>query len=240
MRTFIKFRPYIILVFSCIFIFIGCNNDELNEDLNNEKLVDNITGASVGKYQQLNFEEASGFVNKITSKKPSKKGNGVGTLNVNSDFLAGIDANSLVFEDVENTKHKIPTIKAHLKYPEVESKVFLVKVKDNVLGFLMNKVEEKSIDDEHFSGIIGITDLSGKFVNGYRLKNGKFVSQFVVSNKQVDVSTENSLKSKTLSYKTRTDPEKGWTSGVIMLDEVIVIEEDYSSGGDGTAGLIPS
>ena len=33
----------------------------------------------------------------------------------------------------------------------------------------MNIVEDKSINDEDFSGIIGITDLSGKFVNPYRL-----------------------------------------------------------------------
>lgn len=238
MRKVIKFRPHIFLVFSCIFIFIGCNNDELNEDLPDEEVIENITGASIGKYQQLSLDEVTGFVDEIELNKPLKDGSDMATLNTDSDFLVGLDASSLAFEQVEGAALKIPTIKARLKYPEVSSKIFVVKVKDSTLAFLMNIVEDTSITDEHFSGIVGITDLSGNFVNGYRLKNGEFVTQFMVAKKQQQKDSIDTSKN-TLSFTTRTDPKKKWMSGTIQLAEVSVYapEEPSNSGGGSYGGL---
>ena len=201
MRTFIDFKLLLIVFVS--FIFVNCDSEDVIDDIPNEAASENITGAPFGKYQQLNFEEALGYVNEIKPEKPSNEGDGLGTLNASSDFLVGVDANSLVFEDVENTAHKIPTLKARLKYPEVESTAFLIKVQDTVLGFLMNKIDDKSIDGEYFSGIIGITDLSGNFVNGYRLKNGEFISQFVISKKQKAKDSIGTTQS-SRSFTTRT------------------------------------
>ena len=65
MRKVIKFRPYIFLVCCCAFLFVSCNSDELNEDLPNEEVIENITGASFGKYQQLSIDEVTGFVDGI-------------------------------------------------------------------------------------------------------------------------------------------------------------------------------
>ena len=238
MRKVIKFRPHIFLVFSCIFIFIGCNNDELNEDLPDEEVIENITGASIGKYQQLSLDEVTGFVDEIELNKPLKDGSDMATLNTDSDFLVGLDASSLAFEQVEGAALKIPTIKARLKYPEVSSKIFVVKVKDSTLAFLMNIVEDNSITDEHFSGIVGITDLSGNFVNGYRLKNGEFVTQFMVAKKQQQKDSIDTSKN-TLSFTIRTDPKKKWMSGTIQLAEVSVYapEEPSNSGGGSYGGL---
>lgn len=238
MRKVIKLRPHIFLVFSCIFIFIGCNNDELNEDLPDEEVIENITGASIGKYQQLSLDEVTGFVDEIELNKPLKDGSDMATLNTDSDFLVGLDASSLAFEQVEGAALKIPTIKARLKYPEVSSKIFVVKVKDSTLAFLMNIVEDTSITDEHFSGIVGITDLSGNFVNGYRLKNGEFVTQFMVAKKQQQKDSIDTSKN-TLSFTTRTDPKKKWMSGTIQLAEVSVYapEEPSNSGGGSYGGL---
>ena len=235
MRTFIDFKLLLIVFVS--FIFVNCDSEDVIDDIPNEAASENITGAPFGKYQQLNFEEALGYVNEIKPEKPSNEGDGLGTLNASSDFLVGVDANSLVFEDVENTAHKIPTLKARLKYPEVESTAFLIKVQDTVLGFLMNKIDDKSIDGEYFSGIIGITDLSGNFVNGYRLKNGEFISQFVISKKQKAKDSIGTTQS-SRSFTTRTAPiEDRWRSGTIMLDEVVVTERRRSRYGSGSKGL---
>lgn len=238
MRKVIKFRPYIFLVCCCAFLFVSCNSDELNEDLPNEEVIENITGASFGKYQQLSIDEVTGFVDGIEFNKPLKDGSGMTALNAGSEFLVGLDASSLAFEQVEGAELKIPTVKARLKHPEVRSKIFVVKVKDSTLAFLMNIVEDKSINDEDFSGIIGITDLSGKFENGYRLKNGEFVSQFVVAKAQQKKDSVGVTK-KTLSYTTRTVPKKKWMSGTIQLSEVSVYapEEPSNSGGGSYGGL---
>ena len=156
MKKFLDFKLLVIVFAS--FVFVNCNSDELNEDLPNEEVIENITGASFGKYQQLNLEEALGFVNDIKLERPYK-GGGMGVRNADSDFLVGVDAGSLAFEAVEGTELKIPRLKARLKSTEVESSMFLIKVQDSTHGFLMNIVKDKDITDEDFSGIIGITDL---------------------------------------------------------------------------------
>ena len=235
MKKFLDFKLLVIVFAS--FVFVNCNSDELNEDLPNEQVIENITGASFGKYQQLNLEEALGFVNDIKLERPSK-GGGMGVRNADSDFLVGVDAGSLAFEAVEGTELKIPRLKARLKSTEVESSMFLIKVQDSTHGFLMNIVKDKDITDEDFSGIIGITDLEGKFINGYRVKNGVFISQFVVAKNQKPKDSVKETKS-TLSYTTRTVPERKWMSGTIHLEEVTVYasEEPSNSGGDGSGGL---
>ena len=235
MRKFLDFKLLVIVFAS--FVFVNCNSDELNEDLPNEQVIENITGASFGKYQQLNLEEALGFVNDIKLERPSK-GGGMGVRNADSDFLVGVDAGSLAFDAVEGTELKIPRLKARLKSTEVESSMFLIKVQDSTLGFLMNIVKDKDITDEGFSGIIGITDLDGKFINGYRVKNGAFISQFVVAKNQKPKDSIKETKS-SLSYTTRTFLGIGWMSGTIHLEEVTVYASEEPSGfkEDDTDGL---
>ena len=235
MRKFLDFKLLVIVFAS--FVFVNCNSDELNEDLPNEQLIENITGASFGKYQQLNLEEALGFVNDIKLERPSK-GGGMGVRNADSDFLVGVDAGSLAFDAVEGTELKIPRLKARLKSTEVESTMFLIKLQDSTHGFLMNIVKDKDITDEDFSGIIGITDLEGKFINGYRVKNGVFISQFVVAKNQKPKDSVKETKS-SLSYTTRTFLGIGWMSGTIHLEEVTVYASEEPSGSkeDDTDGL---
>jgi len=43
-----------------------------------------------------------------------------------------------------------------------------------------------SVKTEKFSGILSITDIAGKFINGYRVKNGIFISQFIKHKKLED------------------------------------------------------
>lgn len=239
MRKFLDYKLLVIVFAS--FVFVNCNSDELNEDLPNEQVIENITGASFGKYQQLNLEEALGFVNDIKLERPSK-GGGMGVRNADSDFLVGVDAGSLAFDAVEGTELKIPRLKARLKSTEVESSMFLIKVQDSTHGFLMNIVKDKDITDEGFSGIIGITDLDGKFINGYRVKNGAFISQFVVAKNQKPKDSVNSIKNR-LSSLTYTEPDypepdTEWQSGTIMLEEVIVSPpENSGGGGSSSSGL---
>ena len=195
MRKVIKFRPYIFLIFSCIFIFIGCNNDELNEDLPNESSNENIIGSSFEKYQQLNLDEVSGFVREMKTSKPLEYGSGLSTLNSDSKFLVDIDTSSLSFLQVEDTELKIPTLKASLKYIDIESTLFLIKVEDSMRGYLLNTIADANINNEHFSGSMIISDLSGNFINGYRIEANEFVSRYVLKNtkssNELGVKSEN-------------------------------------------------
>ena len=228
-----------LLVYCICFFIVSCNDEDIVDDLPNELSNDSITGAPFGKYQQLNLDEVSGFFETIQPAKPLKSGSRLTALNTGSEFLVGVDAGSLAFEPVEGTELKIPTFKANLKNIDVESNMFLIKVQDSTLGFLMNIVEDKSITDEHFSGIVGITDLSGKFVNGYRLKNGEFVSQFVVAKKQQQKDSIGTSKS-SLSFTIRTDPEYRWRSGRINLREVVVTaphKDNSTQSGSSGGGL---
>lgn len=123
------------------------------------------------KYQPIATNEAANFFSGSTPKSISSK-----TAN-NLNLI--IDNKSLSFQSIENTDVQIPVFKATTKNANIISEVFLVKVKDTILPFLLNRMPDEQGLSEQFSGIISITELNGHFVNGYRIVNGFFVSQFV-------------------------------------------------------------
>ena len=155
-----------ILFFGISLLLFNCEQRELTEEIETVS-IDN-------KYQSLTMEDAIGFLNNFKSKGYSKKS----TKGINLD----IDINSLNLEEVENSDLSMPVFEATTKHIDIESKVFLIKVNDSLQGFLINRIPEKEGSSSKFSGVISVTDLEGRFINGYRVEDDIFITQFVKKN----------------------------------------------------------
>lgn len=155
-----------ILFFGISLLLFNCEQRELTEEIE--------TVSIANKYQSLTMEDATGFLNNFKSKGYSKKS----TKGINLD----IDINSLNLEEVENSDLSMPVFGAITKHIDIESKVFLIKVNDSLQGFLINRIPEKDGSSSKFSGVISVTDLEGRFINGYRVEDDIFITQFVKKN----------------------------------------------------------
>lgn len=176
LKNYLKFG---ILLIGVLSISRGCSNIEPFTNVNT-----NI------KYQPIAANEAASFFNSSASK---------GLFNKTSNNLnLNIDVASLDLQPIENSSLSMPVFKATTKNTNIISEVFLVKVEDTILPFLFNRIPDESPQTQEFSGIISITALNGHFVNGYRVENGVFVSQFV----RLASPSKSSATSKTM-----TDPE---------------------------------
>jgi hypothetical protein len=102
-----------------------------------------------------------------------------------------------------------------------------VKVEDVIIPFLFNRIADEKAQTKEFSGIFIISKLNGDFVNGYKVENGIFVSQFV----------ENNATSKT--SKTMYAP-CGWeclSEAWQNLNEVVITPNRFKSFDFGPRGL---
>jgi hypothetical protein len=207
-----------ILFFGISLLLFNCEQRELTEEIETVS-IDN-------KYQSLTMEDATGFLNNFKSKGYSKKS----TKGINLD----IDINSLNLEEVENSDLSMPVFEATTKHIDIESKVFLIKVNDSLQGFLINRIPEKEDSSSNFSGMISITDLEGRFINGYRIENGVFISQFVKKKASIEPSTSYSLSRR----KDADDPddcEKGsFRNDCLQTLDEILIRADGGSNNSNT------
>lgn len=88
-------------------------------------------------------------------------------------------------EKIFNTSEYITIIPATTIHQHIQTNIVLVKYQDSILRVLVNLIPD-SVKTEKFSGILSITDIAGKFINGYRVKNGIFISQFIKHKKLED------------------------------------------------------
>lgn len=202
-----KIKNYLkigILLFTILFINKGCSTEEV--------ITENLTN---NKYQSVNSNEATNFINSPKSKSSfNKTENG---LNLN------IDIKSLRFEKIKNSNLSMPLFQATTKNSNIKTEVFLIKINDSIHGFLLNRLPKKDSNASKFSGIISITNLNGHFINGYRVENGVFISQFV---------RNLSFKSNIL-LKTQTDPE-------VACDESLDPNSDFCNNSLGEVTIISS
>ena len=152
-----------ILFFGISLLLFNCEQREFPEEMETVS-IDN-------KYQNLNIDEVTGFMGDFKAKKSLEKSDEGINLNV--------DVNSLKFEEVENDDLSIPVFNATTKFTKANSKLFLVKVEGTIKGFLLNKTRKENTSGSKFTGVTIITDLEGNFINGYRVEDDIFISQFV-------------------------------------------------------------
>ena len=205
-----------ILFFGISLLLFNCEQRELTEEIETVS-IDN-------KYQSLTMEDAIGFLNNFKSKGYSKKS----TKGINLD----IDINSLNLEEVENSDLSMPVFEATTKHIDIESKVFLIKVNDSLQGFLINRIPEKEDSSSNFSGMISITDLEGRFINGYRVEDDIFITQFVKkkSSKNSNFSARMYDAEDPEDCDESLDPSSDFCDQ--GLDEIVIV----ASGGNSSNG----
>ncbi|QTD36297.1 hypothetical protein JL193_08975 [Polaribacter batillariae] len=84
----------------------------------------------------------------------------------------------IVQEKMENTNKLLTIIPATTIYSEHYSRILLLKINGEIKSVVFSMYSNKNSTTQYFSGEIVITDLIGNFLNGYRAKNGKLITQF--------------------------------------------------------------
>lgn len=188
-----------ILLFGISLLLWNCNDESIQE------INQNVAVEQVNEFQSIETNEAKSLINSIISKnkKQLRKGG----------FSLTIDENSLNYRDVKKTNLTIPTFSASVK-PNINSTVFLVKKQDSIYACLYNYIpfEDKNSNPDVLSGKIIISTIDGEFINGYKVINGVFISQY----KQ---KIKNKIGSKT--FRKDAEPDEYWWD-LGSLDEVVI------------------
>ena len=152
-----------ILFFGISLLLLNCI-DENNIDLN-----ENLSIEQVNDFQSIETDEAKNLINNIVTKNKNQFQKG--------GFSVTIDEKSLYFSEVKKTNLNIPTFSASVK-PNIHSKVFMVKKQDSVYTCLYNYIPFENKNADFLSGAIIISTIDGAFINGYKVTDGVFVSQY--------------------------------------------------------------
>ncbi|WP_408029201.1 hypothetical protein [Tenacibaculum xiamenense] len=133
-----------------------------------------------------------------------------------------IDNSSLHYTEVKNTNLSLPTFSANLN-EKVNTKVFMVKKEGIIYTCLYHCIplERDYKENDPFSGKIIITTIDGKFINGYKVEQGVFVSKYI---KRIELSE----RARTMNPSDYDCTDYGTDFCDQELDEV-----NISSGGGG-------
>ena len=93
-------------------------------------------------------------------------------------------------------------------------RILLLKIEKEIISVVFSMHHEEDSQKDHFSGKIIIRNLNGDFLNGFRIKNREYISQFV--------KKQNSLKNNA-TYRGDGDIDGG------ELSEVIIIKSLYDT-----------
>lgn len=153
-----------ILFFGISLLLWNCENQEdikIESNTHNKFLYKTVSSDDI-----LNFKKEYNLAKKTKGK-----------LNLKLDF------SNIKQEKIKNTSEFVTTIPAKTKHKNINTKVILVKQHNSLIKILINTIPNENMPSNKFSGIVSITHLNGKFINGYRLKDGLFTTQFVKTQK---------------------------------------------------------
>jgi hypothetical protein len=180
-------------------------------DENSIGLDQNDVIEQVNDFQPIEIEEAKNLLNSIVTKnKKHSKKNG---------FSVTIDKKSLHFNEVKNTYLSIPTFSASIK-SDIHSTVFMVKKQGVIYPCLYNYIPNKNNSSE---GTIIVSTIDGEFINGYKVVDGVFVSQY-----KQKTNSKNAAK----TYAKRISTQYWWDLG-----ELDAIEITRKGAGGGKSSL---
>lgn len=142
-----------------LFFIIGCEKEEIVE-LQEESI----------KISTVTHEEALGLINKISPGK----GKNNGKLTILYD--------QIYFESIINSKEKLTVIPVIFPIEGINSKILMLKINGKINYVLFSMIPDSPLEDQKdFDGRIIINDLNGKFINGFRIKNGYIISQLIMN-----------------------------------------------------------
>ena len=121
-----------------------------------------------GTIATVSIDEAVNFFMIETISKPTKTDKKV-------CFIP--DLSHISQEKIINSEALLTVIPATTKHENHYSRILLLKI-NNEIQSLIFSMYASGTASPYFSGEIMITNLQREFLNGYRIENGKFVSQF--------------------------------------------------------------
>ena len=166
----------------------------------------------------VSIDEAVNFFAEISSKptKTAKKAYAI-------PYLSYISQ-----EEIINSEALLTVIPATTQHGDHYSRILLLKINNEIQSLVFSMYASGNAAQEYFSGEILITNLQGGFLNGYRVENGHFVSQF-------------RKKTESISDADKTGnvvcPEHGECNGesgcILCLQELDEVEVTGEAGGSG-------
>ena len=142
-------------------------------------------------------------------------------INTNTKFLKKesftLNFNAITQEKITNSDQLITIIPIDNKEKKEYERILFLKIKDTIKSAVFSMYPDENSSSKNFSGKIKITSLNGQFINGFRIKNGHFISRF--------------LKKEPTNYKNKEFSKLIVIDGVEFeeLDEVIIINNYHST-----------
>ena len=142
-------------------------------------------------------------------------------INTSTKFLKKesftLNFNAITQEKITNSDQLITIIPIDNKEKKEYERILFLKIKDTIKSAVFSMYPDENSSSKNFSGKIKITSLNGHFINGFRIKNGHFISRF--------------LKKEPTNYKNKEFSKLIVIDGVEFeeLDEVIIINNYRSS-----------
>ena len=196
MRKHFKSILHFLLLF--VLILTSCEKDNIVF----------IKDTNLKQFKTVNLSEVKYFIENQQNTDAFKKSN---TLNLN------YDVNLLTYENIDNSTELLAVIPATTKYENINTRILLLNIDNKVKSVLFNMIPSKNVQSEFFTGIISITDLSGSFLNGYRVLNGVYVSHFI---KTIGKNNNSNNKAYGDDCDENVDPNSDFCNN--LLEEVII------------------
>ncbi len=197
-------KIYIYLPFILFFI-IGCEKEEILD-----------TPDFQNQYSTVSKKEALEHLTTLNSKNKQQNSN----LEIYYDQIRQ--------QPIFNSDELITIIPAQIKNTSIESEIYVLYINGKIEHVLFSKISNGAQENYLFSGILSITDLNGKFLKRYRVKDGLFTSQFFLKDKN------NKLEDCT---------GDGWGDGLGCeqeLEEVVLIAPEQPANTVPVAGIYDS
>jgi hypothetical protein len=204
MRKHFKSILHFLLLF--VFILTSCEKENIVF----------IKDTNLKRFKTVNLSEVKYFIENQQNTDAFKKSN---TLNLN------YDVNLLTYENIDNSTELLAVIPATTKYENINTRILLLNIDNKVKSVLFNMIPSKNVQSEFFTGIISVTDLSGSFLNGYRVLNGVYVSHFI---KTIGKNNNSNNKANGDDCDENVDPNSDFCNN--LLEEVIITAPPTEGG----------
>jgi hypothetical protein len=222
-----------------LLFFTGCEQKEDNEIF---VVGDEQISPETIKYETITSREIDEL--SISAQNEVK--------NKTTKFKFTPDFNNLSKVLIQNTNEYMTVVPGFTNIKHIETTLNLIKYEGEVVSTLVHKVKKEGGDSSKFTGFLWITTIDGGFLNGYRIYNDQFVSQFVEKSKFkksddfvykeaevacVEYNLENDFDCEnTLGEVVLTAPPKGATLSLLWIPATHSYAYTYPSGSGGGGG----
>lgn len=124
--------------------------------------------------ETVEIDEALTF---LTSNHPSYAATAIGK-QYTTPYVEQLELGQIYQEDIANSNASLTIVPASTVQSDHYSRLLLLKINNTIQQVVFSMFPSTNAGADNFSGEIIITDLGGNFLNGYRVANGVFVSQF--------------------------------------------------------------